>query len=53
MAFWVISLVFWYGSRLVADTEYSTKQFFICLMVSLVVNPLFWFIDLYGYVCVS
>jgi ATP-binding cassette subfamily B (MDR/TAP) protein 1 len=29
----VIALVFWYGSRLVASTEYNTKQFFICLMV--------------------
>jgi ATP-binding cassette subfamily B (MDR/TAP) protein 1 len=33
MIFFVISLVFWYGSRLVASTEYNTKQFFICLMV--------------------
>ena len=33
MAFWVISLIFWYGSRLVASREYNTTQFFICLMV--------------------
>ena len=33
MSFWVISLVFWYGSRLVASGEYDTKRFFICLMV--------------------
>ena len=33
MVFFVIALVFWYGSRLVASTEYTTKQFFICLMV--------------------
>ncbi|KAJ8520713.1 hypothetical protein ONZ45_g2501 [Pleurotus djamor] len=30
--FWVIALVFWYGSRLVSTQEYSTFQFFICLM---------------------
>ncbi|EJU03193.1 multidrug resistance protein 1 [Dacryopinax primogenitus] len=32
MSFFAIALVFWYGSRLVADLEYSTEQFFICLM---------------------
>ncbi|KAF8321282.1 P-loop containing nucleoside triphosphate hydrolase protein [Clavulina sp. PMI_390] len=32
MQFYAISLVFWYGSRLVADLSYSTKAFFICLM---------------------
>ena len=33
MMFFVISLVFWYGSRLVSNLEYTTKQFFVCLMV--------------------
>lgn len=33
MAFFVIVLVFWYGSRLVADLEYNALQFFICLIV--------------------
>ena len=33
MTFWVIALVFWYGSRLVADMKRSTFQFFIGLMV--------------------
>ncbi|KAH7318851.1 P-loop containing nucleoside triphosphate hydrolase protein [Rhizoctonia solani] len=32
MAFFVIALVFWYGSKLVASQEYSTDAFFICLM---------------------
>ncbi|KII86803.1 hypothetical protein PLICRDRAFT_43464 [Plicaturopsis crispa FD-325 SS-3] len=32
MIFFVIALVFWYGSRLVAGQEYSTLQFFVCLM---------------------
>jgi ATP-binding cassette, subfamily B (MDR/TAP), member 1 len=32
MAFFAISLVFWYGSRLVANGEYSTTAFFVCLM---------------------
>jgi len=32
MTFFAIALVFWYGSRLVSDVEYTTKQFFICLM---------------------
>lgn len=35
MTFFVISLIFWFGSRLVADQELTTKQFFICLMVRL------------------
>ena len=39
MTFWVIALVFWYGSRLVADLERSTFQFFIGLMVSNAVPP--------------
>ncbi|KAI6166709.1 P-loop containing nucleoside triphosphate hydrolase protein, partial [Pisolithus thermaeus] len=30
--FWVISLVFWYGSRLVASLEVSTTNFFTALM---------------------
>ena len=33
MVFFVIALVFWYGSRLVASLEYNTFQFFVCLMV--------------------
>ncbi|KAJ2986445.1 hypothetical protein NUW54_g9766 [Trametes sanguinea] len=32
MTFWVIALVFWYGSRLVADFKRTTFQFFIGLM---------------------
>ena len=35
MAFYVIALVFWYGSILVADFKRSTFQFFIGLMVRL------------------
>ena len=30
MMFFAIALVFWYGSREVADLKYSTKDFFIC-----------------------
>jgi len=30
----VISLIFWFGSRLVANQEFSTFEFFIGLMVS-------------------
>ena len=33
IVFFVVSLVFWYGTRLVASTEYSTQQFFIVLTV--------------------
>ncbi|KAH7103350.1 multidrug resistance protein 1 [Auriculariales sp. MPI-PUGE-AT-0066] len=32
VTFWVIALVFYYGSRLVASQEYGTQQFFIVLM---------------------
>lgn len=32
-SFWVIALVFWYGSRLVSTLEFSTFDFFIGLMV--------------------
>ncbi|KAF8516809.1 P-loop containing nucleoside triphosphate hydrolase protein [Hysterangium stoloniferum] len=32
ISFFVISLVFWFGSRLVANLEVDTKKFFICLM---------------------
>ncbi|KZV84576.1 multidrug resistance protein 1 [Exidia glandulosa HHB12029] len=32
VSFWVISLVFYYGSRLVASGEYATQNFFIVLM---------------------
>lgn len=28
--FFGIALVFWYGSRKVADLEYTTKDFFVC-----------------------
>jgi hypothetical protein len=31
--FFVISLVFWYGARLVSTLEYSNFQFFVGLMV--------------------
>ncbi|KAL0958172.1 hypothetical protein HGRIS_000335 [Hohenbuehelia grisea] len=31
-AFFVIALVFWYGSRLVSQLEYTTFQFFVVLM---------------------
>ncbi|KAG8754579.1 GTPase-activating protein [Serendipita sp. 396] len=31
-AFYVIALVFWYGSKLVASLEYDITQFFVCLM---------------------
>ena len=34
MTFYVIALVFWYGSRLVSSFEVSTFHFFIALMVS-------------------
>ncbi|KAL6304388.1 P-loop containing nucleoside triphosphate hydrolase protein [Sparassis latifolia] len=34
MSFFVIALIFWYGSRLVASLEYSTFQFFVGLMAS-------------------
>jgi ABC-type multidrug transport system fused ATPase/permease subunit len=33
--FFVIALVFWYGSRLVSNQEFSTFQFFVGLMVCL------------------
>lgn len=33
MSFYVIGLVFWYGSRLVAGQEFTTFQFFVGLMV--------------------
>ncbi|OCH89914.1 P-loop containing nucleoside triphosphate hydrolase protein [Obba rivulosa] len=32
MSFFVIALVFWYGSRLVASQEFTTFQFFVGLM---------------------
>ncbi|EMD39893.1 hypothetical protein CERSUDRAFT_81221 [Gelatoporia subvermispora B] len=32
MSFFVIALVFWYGSRLVASLEFTTFQFFVGLM---------------------
>ena len=34
MAFWVISLIFWYGSVLVSRLEISLFAFFVSLMVS-------------------
>jgi ATP-binding cassette subfamily B (MDR/TAP) protein 1 len=34
ISFFVIALVFWYGSILVSRQEYSTFQFFVGLMVS-------------------
>ena len=38
MVFWVLSLVFWYGSILVSRLEISTESFFIVLMVRLFVQ---------------
>lgn len=38
MSFFVIALVFWYGSRLVSTQEYSVFQFFVGLMVCPVLN---------------
>ncbi|KAG8800378.1 GTPase-activating protein, partial [Serendipita sp. 399] len=32
LAFYVIALVFWYGSKLVASLEYDINQFFVCVM---------------------
>jgi ATP-binding cassette, subfamily B (MDR/TAP), member 1 len=32
--FFVIALIFWFGSRLVSGLEFSTFQFFVGLMVS-------------------
>ncbi|KAH8078415.1 P-loop containing nucleoside triphosphate hydrolase protein [Cristinia sonorae] len=32
MSFWVISLVFWYGSRLVSEQKVTTFHFFVALM---------------------
>ncbi|CDO69243.1 hypothetical protein BN946_scf185042.g145 [Trametes cinnabarina] len=32
MSFWVIALIFWYGSRLVADFKRTNFQFFVGLM---------------------
>lgn len=34
MSFWVIALVFWWGSYLVSKLEIDIFQFFVCLMVS-------------------
>lgn len=34
MTFWVIALVFWWGSLLVSRLEIDIFQFFVCLMVS-------------------
>ena len=33
-AFFTIALVFWYGSRLVSYREFTSKEFFVGLMVS-------------------
>ena len=33
-AFFVIALAFWYGSQLVSNREFTTKEFFTGLMVS-------------------
>jgi ATP-binding cassette, subfamily B (MDR/TAP), member 1 len=32
MAFWVIALVFYVGSRWIADGSYTLNQFFVTLM---------------------
>ena len=34
MGFWVIALIFWYGSILVSNLELSLLDFFVSLMVS-------------------
>ena len=34
MGFWVIALIFWYGSLLVSSLELSMFDFFVSLMVS-------------------
>lgn len=39
MSFFVISLIFWYGSTLVSRLELSVQNFFIALMVSQKDNP--------------
>lgn len=33
MSYWVIALIFWYGSKLVANQEYTVFRFFVGLMV--------------------
>jgi ATP-binding cassette subfamily B (MDR/TAP) protein 1 len=33
MAFWVIALIFWYGTQLVSTFKYTPFEFFITLMV--------------------
>ena len=43
--FWVISLIFWYGSRLVSRLEFTPFQFFIALMVSFLV----WFLQTFSH----
>lgn len=40
LTFFVIALIFWYGSRLVASQEYTTFQFFVGLMVCHVATPM-------------
>lgn len=35
MVMFIVALVFWYGSRLVSNLEYTTFQFFVGLMVGL------------------
>lgn len=32
MSFWAISLTFWYGSILISNLEYSSFDFFVCLI---------------------
>ncbi|KAM0786824.1 hypothetical protein ACM66B_002253 [Microbotryomycetes sp. NB124-2] len=34
LAFWVIAVVFWYGSRQLADNAISTRAFFVALIAS-------------------
>jgi ABC-type bacteriocin/lantibiotic exporter with double-glycine peptidase domain len=38
MSFWVIALIFWYGSILVSRQEISTFKFFVSLMVCKLAN---------------
>jgi ATP-binding cassette subfamily B (MDR/TAP) protein 1 len=41
IVFFVIALVFWYGSRLVSNQEYGTFQFFVGLMVRITFSSFF------------
>ena len=51
MSFFVIALVFWYGSRLVATQELSTFRFFVCLMVRTAVFN-FVFVEIFSWLAI-